>query len=59
MIKLAKLEWNLGNKEQAESLIKVATNAYPVYKAGFLNTLHVKKYKALYNDVKDKKPIKK
>jgi O-antigen ligase len=59
MIKLAKLEWNLGNKEQAESLIKVATNAYPVYKAGFLNTLHVKKYKVLYNDVNDKKSIKK
>lgn len=54
LIKLAKLEWSIGHKKEAEYLVSTATNAYPVYKNGFLTSLHVRKYKALYNIVNGK-----
>ena len=54
MIKLAKLKWNNGDKKGAEYLVSTATNAYPVYRSGFLSSLHVRKYKVLYNIVNEK-----
>lgn len=49
LIKLAKLEWDYGDKNEAKRLTTIAITAYPVYKNSLINSLHSKKYKVLYN----------
>lgn len=48
MIKVAILEWNLGQKKEARETVLTALNAYPVYKQSFLTTLNNKHYYELY-----------
>lgn len=52
MLKLAMLDFNLGNKKNAESLVQLDIIAFPVYKASFKNTLSDPYYKKLKNLIK-------
>ncbi|MBY0379179.1 MAG: Wzy polymerase domain-containing protein, partial [Burkholderiales bacterium] len=54
LIKLAKLEWNAGNKDKAKELTFIAITAFPVYKTSLAHSLHARKYKQLYNIANDK-----
>jgi O-antigen ligase len=47
LIKLAMLNWNLGNKDTAAALVKQALVAYPVYKKSYHQTLKAHKYAPL------------
>lgn len=52
MLKLAMLDFSLGNKASAESLIQLDTVAFPVYKASFKHTLSDPYYKKLKDLIK-------
>lgn len=47
LIKLAMLNWNIGNYPQAKEYASLAITAFPVYKKTFLKTLKADKYKEL------------
>ena len=49
LTKLAKIEWNMGNKNTAIMLAHTAKNAYPNYLNSIQVSLHKRKYKFLYN----------
>ena len=49
LIKEAMLDWNLGNKADAERLVKLAVLTFPVYNSNFRDTLQDKRYRQLYN----------
>jgi len=49
LIKEAMLDWNLGNKTDAERLVKLAVLTFPVYNSNFRDTLQDKRYRQLYN----------
>jgi len=52
LIKEAMLQWNMGYKDKARSLVETAVLAFPVYKSSFKDTLKAKKYKPLLELVK-------
>jgi O-antigen ligase len=52
LIKMAKLEWNLKNYNQAKALVRLALIAFPSYQAQYLNTFTNKKYIHLHNIIK-------
>lgn len=52
MIKMAMLDYTIGETKQAESMVELACNAFPVYKKSFKNTLSDPYYKDLLNLVK-------
>lgn len=49
MMKEAMLDWNVGDKANAERLVKLDALAFPVYVPSFKNTLADKKYQPLKN----------
>lgn len=55
LIKLAKLNWILGNKEIAENQVKLALVSYPVYQKSYISSLTEKhgKYDPLLKIAKD------
>jgi len=54
LIKLAKLEFSVGNVDYAKQLVVTAITAYPTYKYSLMQSLHSKKYKVLYNVINRK-----
>lgn len=52
MMKLAMLSFSLGDKSQAESIVKLDSLAFPVYKTSFKNTLSDPYYKKLKDLIK-------
>lgn len=55
MIKLAMLNWNLGNESEARKFVNLALVSFPVYKSSYLTSLKDKKYITLYNIAKEYK----
>ncbi len=55
LIKLAILNWEFGNYDEARKLVKLAAIAFPVYKKDFASTLKKKNYSELITELRAKK----
>ncbi len=55
LMKVAMLNWNIGNHPEAKKYAVLAISAFPVYKKTFLTTLKDKKYKVLRDIVNNYK----